>query len=142
MRQEVVATGLDDVRLPNISIKVSQLPIFAIPNCQLFAIIDPILFQLFNQSLSITNQSAKGLANVYRVGDVNVQVTLLNTRFRSAFAIYNVSSDSDIEIHTNFANYSNGHVHSDCDNVTAYQVAKFASIRESQAKQISILRIS
>ncbi len=64
-----------------------------------------------------------GMGNAYRVGDVVVDVSLFSTKFRSAFAVYNVSSDADVEIHfTNFANYSDGHVHSDCDNVTAYQV--------------------
>ncbi len=62
------------------------------------------------------------MGNAYRVGDVVVNVTIFSTKFRSAFAVYNVSSDADVEIRTNFANYSDGHVHSDCDNVTAYQV--------------------
>ncbi|OXA56018.1 uncharacterized protein LOC110848762 [Folsomia candida] len=111
VRAEVIKQGWDDINPPDVVLK------------------DPFGFS--NYSLAIRNQSIKGMANAYRVGDVIVNVTILNTKFRSAFAVYNVSSDADVQIHTKDANYDNGHVHSDCDNVTAYQVFKLDHLTQT-----------
>jgi hypothetical protein len=75
-----------------------------------------------NQSVGLRNGQIKGLSNVHRLGDVYVNTTLLNTKVRSAFAIYNVSKDQDVEIMLGNISYPNGHIHLHCDNVTVYQV--------------------
>jgi len=88
-------------------------------------------FKILNEHIAIYNQSIIGLANGYRVGDVVVTATLFSSKFRSAFAIYNVSSDADIVIQTSLANYSNGHIHMDCNSVMATQVFMLEYLSQS-----------
>jgi hypothetical protein len=97
-RKQILSSGLDPIRLPSFS------------------------FQLNNYSVAIGNGTLKGLSNIQRVGDVVVEITPLATRFRSSFAVTNVSADEDVDIITKDVNYTEGHVHVDVDNVTVYQV--------------------
>jgi len=98
VRDEVISAGLDSINLPGFAFKAG------------------------NYSGAVRNQTVTGLANVNRTGDVVVEATLFTTKFRSAFSVYNVTLDADVSLTTNTLNYSQGHIHADCDNVTASQV--------------------
>ncbi|ODM99259.1 hypothetical protein Ocin01_07414 [Orchesella cincta] len=108
VREQVITLGLDPLNLPSIHFRVN------------------------NESVALRNGTIRGLSNIHRVGPVVVNVTILDTKYRSAFAVYNVSADQDVQIQSQMKNisYPNGHVHMDCDNVTVYQVFKLDHITQ------------
>ncbi|CAL8128862.1 unnamed protein product [Orchesella dallaii] len=118
VRQQIVTLRLDPIKLPSIQLQVQ------------------------NETIALRNGTVKGLSNIQRVGPVYVNVTLFNTKYRSAFAIYNVSADQDVIIKITNTNtsYPNGHVHMDCDNVTVYQVYKLDHL--SQLLQLDEFELS
>jgi hypothetical protein len=97
--KQMISLGLDPIHLPATSFKVN-------PNC----------------SIATENGLLKGLSNIQRVGDVAVDAGPISSRFRSSFAVTNVSADEDVHVITKDVNYTEGHVHISVDNVTVFQV--------------------
>ncbi|CAL8128861.1 unnamed protein product [Orchesella dallaii] len=89
--------------------------------------LDPIkTLPLELPGLSLRNGTINGLSNIQRVGDVVVTVDLTSAKLSSAFSIKNLSSDEDVTV-----NGKKGHVHTDCEHVTASTVYKFDGVTQT-----------
>ncbi|CAL8128863.1 unnamed protein product [Orchesella dallaii] len=116
IRQRIIARRLDPMVIPNLK------------------------FLVLKESISLRNGKIKGLSNIQRVGPVMVNVSMRDTKFRSAFSVTDVNVDQDVQIKTRNASYPNGHTHMDCENVTGYQVFKLSHL--TQALTLDEFKIS